>query len=164
MLAQALWYTYLLMFYLHVVVSEAATKYSVQTQSSTRLSHAKRNRWWCLPTTTGMKTRTSFTCKTSLQLLKGRVPFLCSLRAEEFKVVYPWVFVPWTLHRWPSRTGDASQGRPAFEGLIWLCIILSPTSTFRRVTAALSAVSVHSRDLANGVWWNGTAHRIGDWL
>jgi len=59
--------------------------------------------------------------------------------------------------------GDASQGRPAFEDLIRLCI-LSPKSTFQRATAALSAVSVHSRDLANGVWWNGTAHYIGDWL
>lgn len=163
MLAWALWYTYLLMFYLHVVVSKADTKYSVQTQSSTRLSHAKHNWWWCLPTTTGMKTRTSFTCKTSLQLLKGWVPFLCSPRAEEFKVVYSRVFVPQPLHRWPC-SGDPSQRRPAFEGLIWLCIILSPKFTFQRVTAALSVVSVHSRDLANGVWWNGTAYCIGDWL
>lgn len=56
------------------------------------------------------------------------------------------------------------RGGPAFEDLIWLCFIQSPKSTFQRVTAALSAVSVHSRDLANGVWWNGTAHYIGDRL
>lgn len=137
-------------------------KYSQNAHSSMRFSHAKHDAWQHIPATTGTQTRSSFPRQTHLGVLKDWVPFLCSPSTEEFQLFMH--LCPAVYGTGGTALGEASQGRPAFEDLIWLCIIQSPKSTFQRVTAALSAVSVHSGDLANGVWWNGTAHYIGDWL
>lgn len=83
-------------------------------------------------------------------VLKDWVPLLCSPSTKKFQLFMH--LCPAVCGTGGTALGEASQGRPAFEDLIWLCIIQSPKSTFQRVTAALSAVSVHSRDLANGVW------------
>lgn len=121
-------------------------KYSQNAHSSMRLSHAKHDAWQPQEFKPGPHSHVKHTWGSS----RTGPLLLCSPSTEEFQLFMH--LCPAVCGTGGTALGETSQGRPAFEDLIWLCIIQSPKSTFQRVTAALSSVSVHSRDLANGVW------------
>lgn len=71
MLAQALQHTYLLIYYLDVVIFKSDYKIlGADTQLQRGLVTQSTTRGDAFPATAGMKTRTSFTRKTYLRLLK----------------------------------------------------------------------------------------------
>lgn len=59
-----------------------------------------------------MKTRTSFTCKTYLQLLKDEVPLLSNPSTEEFKAAYSWIFAPPSIAQVALRLEMHHRGDP----------------------------------------------------